>query len=60
MKEQLNNELRRRIARCQYLKRRGDSLKAINPEQTEAYYQRINWHKPKMIKILEKLERTNP
>lgn len=52
---QINLLLQQRVVRCNYLKKRYDLLKSVNPEQAEAYAVRINWHKPKLLDLLEKI-----
>ena len=52
-----NANLQQRVNRCSYLKQRLDKMVACrNREQAEAYTQRINWHKPKLLEALEEIE----
>jgi len=45
-------ELEQRIQRVNYLVDRANDLVKKNPEQAEAYVQRVNWHKQKILALL--------
>lgn len=52
----LNTKAKQIVKRCQYLKRKGDANKKINPEQAEAYYERLNLWKPRLCDLVESIE----
>lgn len=54
---ELNLDLKKRVARCEYLKDRLNAMVVCrNREQAEAYTLRINQHKPKLLDTLEEIE----
>lgn len=54
---ELNGKLRKRVNRCHYLHRRmKEMVRCRNREQAQAYTCRINWHKPKILTMLERIE----
>ena len=54
---ELKNCLKPRVQRAEYLRRKAVSLLRVNPEQAEAYIQRLNWQKSKILKLSEELSR---
>ena len=52
----LNKKAKEIVNRCQYLKRKGNAYRTVNPEQAEAYYQRLNLWKPRLCDIIEAIE----
>jgi competence transcription factor ComK len=49
--------LQPRLNRTNYLRKKFDSYRSINPEQAEAYAERINKHKVIILRLLEKIDR---
>lgn len=55
---ELNTKLKKRVKRCNYLHRRmKEMVRCRNREQAQAYTCRINWHKPKILTMLERIEK---
>lgn len=54
---ELQKKAQQRAARVGYLKSKFSTFQIINPEQAEAYAQRINSHKPHIISLIEEIEK---
>lgn len=48
---------KQRIRRAEYLHARMNELAAVNPEQAEAYAERLNRHWQKTVDVVEKGEK---
>lgn len=54
---ELKDKLNKRVKRCNYLHQRMKVMvRCKNREQAHAYTCRINWHKPKILGTLERIE----
>lgn len=55
--ETLRKDLQPRLRRAKYLRSKAESTIRINPEQAEAYIERLRWQKGKIIELAQKISR---